>query len=180
MAKLKKAPSTEVLSKVDIHYPIPTDLKLNVVSTNIDDNPKVQRHIIRQAIMAAFPVKEPSDSQYDRETDCWYDLEPVPLATDEQIELVTSIMQSLQPVDTIEAILAAQFAISHIHGMDKLKRDSNRVEAFEDFEFGHTVLGVFQKYRTRGAQQIQVQYNVNQGKIVNIKTDKEGQQSQEE
>lgn len=175
MAKLKK-----VSHKEDTLYPIPADLKLNIVSTNIDDNPKVQRQIIRQAIAAAYPAKEIPESQYDQITKCFYDLEPVPLATDDQIQLVISIMQALQPTDTIEAILAAQFAISHIHGMEQLKKDYKKEEAFENFAFGHNVLAVFQKYRTRGAQQIQVQYNLNQGKIVNIKTDQEGSRAQQE
>ena len=44
------------------------------------------------------------------------------------------------------------------------------------FEFGHKVLEVLQKYRNRGAQQISVQYNVNQGQVVNIKNvKKDGQ-----
>ena len=180
MAKLKKVPSTKVRSKEDILYPIPVGLKLNSVSTNIDDNPKVQRQIIRQAITTAFSIKNRPESQFDSETNCSYDLEPAPLATDEQIELVTSIMQSIQPVDTIEAILAAQFAISHIHGMRKLKMFPGSKDSFEDFKFGHTVLAALQKYRTRGAQQIQVTYNVNQGKIVNIKTEKNDQHSQQE
>ena len=37
------------------------------------------------------------------------------------------------------------------------------------FEFGHKVLESLQKYRSKGAQQISVQYNVNQGQVVNIK-----------
>jgi len=39
----------------------------------------------------------------------------------------------------------------------------------ELFEFGHQVLEAYQKYRSKGAQQISVQYNVNQGHVVNIK-----------
>jgi hypothetical protein len=39
----------------------------------------------------------------------------------------------------------------------------------ELFEFGHQVLEAYQKYRSKGAQQISVQYNVNQGQVVNIK-----------
>jgi hypothetical protein len=37
------------------------------------------------------------------------------------------------------------------------------------FEHSHKALDTLQKYRNKGQQQINVQYNVNQGQVVNIK-----------
>ena len=47
----------------------------------------------------------------------------------------------------------------------------------ELFEFGHQVLEAYQKYRSKGAQQISVQYNVDQGQAVNIKNVRKEDQS---
>lgn len=46
----------------------------------------------------------------------------------------------------------------------------------ELFEFGHKVLEALTKYRTKGAQLINVQYNHNQGMINNFNVNKKENQ----
>ena len=86
------------------------------------------------------------------------------------MEMVVALIESLQPVDAIEAALASQFVITYIRGMEESGKDHSNNDVIMDlFRFGHEVLEAFQKYRSKGAQQISVQYNVNQGQILNIK-----------
>lgn len=70
---------------------------------------------------------------------------------------------------SIEAALASQFAITYIRGLDTSIDDHRMSLALEIFEFSHQVLEALTKYRTKGAQLINVQYNHNQGQINNIK-----------
>jgi hypothetical protein len=74
----------------------------------------------------------------------------------------------LQPADAIEAALASQFAISYIRGVDASAYDPMD-KALRWFEFSHQVLDTLTKFRTKGAQLINVQYNHNQGQINHIK-----------
>lgn len=84
--------------------------------------------------------------------------------------MIVHLIESLQPLDAIEAALASQFAITYIRGLEESSKEySNCSTMMELFEFGHQVLEAYQKYRSKGAQQISVQYNVNQGQVVNIK-----------
>jgi hypothetical protein len=82
----------------------------------------------------------------------------------------------LQPADVIEAALASQFAISYIQGLKHAIDHSQKM--LELFSFGHQVLDTLQKFRSKGAQQIQVNYNHNQGQINNIRV-VESENSQE-
>jgi len=92
------------------------------------------------------------------------------VATQEQMEMITNLIESLQPTDAIEAALASQFAITYIRGMEESSKDySNASSMIELFEFGHQVLEAYQKYRSKGAQQISVQYNVNQDMLLTLK-----------
>jgi len=43
------------------------------------------------------------------------------VATQEQMEMITNLIESLQPTDAIEAALASQFAITYIRGMEESK-----------------------------------------------------------
>ena len=65
--------------------------------------------------------------------------------------------------------MASQFAITYVRAMEERGYRGEPFLNLELFEFGHRVLEALQKYRSKGAQQIQVQYNVNQGHVVNIK-----------
>jgi len=158
MAK-KKKPSLE-----DRFFPVATIPKLNQPE-KAPENPDVIKKIIQGAIQGAFQLKMPSD--YDIK----YKKLPKTLASDEQIQLVIHLIESLEPTNVIEAALASQFAITYIRGLKKAQGDhpTELNATIQLFEFGHQVLEALQKYRSKGAQQISVQYNVNQGQVVNIK-----------
>ena len=151
--KQKKSPE-------DIYYPVPQDF--NPIRT---DRPPPQQGVIRQiirgTIKAAYRLKDPSQWDYHGNY-----VKPKAVATSDQIEMVMHLIESLQPADAIEAALASQFAITYIRGMDAAEECSIPIDLFE---FGHKVLEALQKYRSKVAQQISVQYNVNQGQVVNIK-----------
>jgi hypothetical protein len=148
----------------DQFFPVATIPRLNQPAKPAE-NPTVIKKIIQGAIQGAYQRKLPSD--YDIK----YGNLPKTLASKEEIEFVTHLIESLQPADAIEAALASQFAITFIRG---LKRSQGEYpvdlnSTLQLFEFGHHVLEALQKYRTKGAQLIQVQYNHNQGQINNFK-----------
>lgn len=130
------------------------------------ENPNVIRQIILGAIQGAYHLKtpiEPSPCSYN------YGKKQPPLVTQDQIQFVTHLIESLQPTDAIEAALASQFVISYIRGLDASTGSYSIDHIIRCFEFGHQVIETLTKYRTKGAQQIQVNYNHNQGQINNIK-----------
>ncbi|MGB7977594.1 MAG: hypothetical protein WCF19_00370 [Chlamydiales bacterium] len=154
VAKQKKSPE-------DIYYPVPEDF--NPIRTDRPPtNQGVIRQIIRGTIKSAYRLKDPPQWDYHENY-----IKPKAVATSDQVEMVMHLIESLQPADAIEAALASQFAITYIRGMEAAEEYSVPIDLFE---FGHKVLEALQKYRSKGAQQISVQYNVNQGQVVNIKT----------
>ena len=148
-------------SPEDIYYPVPQDF--NPISPDRPlSNREVIRRIIQGTIKAAYRLKDPPQWDYQDNY-----IKPKAVATNEQVEMVMHLIESLQPADAIEATLASQFAITYIRGIEAAEEYSVPIDLFE---FGHKVLEALQKYRSKGAQQISVQYNVNQGQVVNIKT----------
>lgn len=151
----------------DIYYPVPQNLN-QITSKPLLKNEIVKR-IIQGAVKGAYRLKTPKSLDYHGNP-----VRAKSVATQEQMEMVINLIESLQPTDAIEAALASQFAITYIRGMEESFKDySNNSSMIELFEFGHQVLEAYQKYRSKGAQQISVQYNVNQGQVVNIKNVKE-------
>ena len=88
--------------------------------------------------------------------------------------MVMHLIETLQPADAIEAALASQFAITYVRGIEESVGHTIQIDLFE---FSHKALETLQKYRSKGAQQISVQYNVNQGQVVNIKNIKKDEPS---
>jgi len=153
MAIKKKIPE-------DVYYPVPRDLNLIRAGRPID-NREVVRRIVQGAVKSAYRLKNPTPWDYSGRS-----VKMKAVATNEQVEMVVHLIESLQPTDAIEAALASQFAITYIRGIEAAEDYSVPLDLFE---FGHKVLEALQKYRSKGAQQISVQYNVNQGQVVNIK-----------
>lgn len=149
----------------DIYYPV--HRKFNPIRTGRPSaNKNIIRRIIQGAVKVAYGIR-PSTAWADK------DKKPEALATSEQMEMVIHLIESLQPNDAIEVALASQFAISYIQA---IRVDPSNNISLDLFEFGHKVLEALQKYRSKGAQQISVQYNVNQGQVVNIKNVEKGDQ----
>lgn len=149
-----------------IYYPVPINFTLDK-----PDKPKTNNAVIRQiikgAVKGAYKLKNPSN--YDLKYGCAKG-KPKAIATEEQMDMVIHLIESLQPSDAIEAALASQFAITYIRGLEEATNEySKNLSMVELFEFGHKVLETLNRYRTKGAQMISVNYNHNQGQINNIK-----------
>lgn len=151
----------------DIFYPVPMDYS-PIRSTPPASNQEVVRGIVRQSVKVAYGLKDPNLWDYSGNYK-----KPKAVASDEQVATVMHLIESLQPADAIEAALASQFAISYVKAMHQEGYSADE-DSLEMFEFGHKVLETLQKYKSKGAQQISVQYNVNQGQVLNIKTLKTG------
>ncbi len=154
-------------SREELAFPVATIPNLSH-PTKPANNPAVIKQIIRGAIQGAFHRQTPSEpNPYSSD----YGKKQKPVVTEEQIQFVTHLIESLEPANAIEAALASQFAITYIRGLEKSQgchtNDLNLT--IQLFEFGHQVLEAFQKYRCKGAQLISVNYNHNQGQINNIK-----------
>ncbi len=155
------------VSREDLAFPVATIPKLGM-QVKPKENPKVIKMIIQGAIKGAYGLKTPLEpSTYSRD----YGKKQQPMVSEDQIQLVVNLIESLQPADAIEAALASQFAITYIRGLESSQ--VGYAATISLFEFGHQVLDSLTKYRTKGAQLINVQYNHNQGQINNIKVVKE-------
>lgn len=150
----------------DIYYPVPQNFCIMQ-----QDKPPVNRDVIKNiiqgAVKGAYRLQDPKQWDYHGNP-----IKAKAVATQEQIDMVVHLIEAMQPVDAIEAALACQFAITYIRGMQEAAGEeySSNSTLMKLFAFGHEVLEAFQKYRNKGAQQISVQYNLNQGQVVNIKT----------
>ena len=158
-------------SPADIRLPIPSDISLSSPPAATGLSPGLQKLMVRQAVQAAYHY---ADKRVELGT--FEDRhQPQQLVSDEQIELVTALMQTLQPTNAIEAALAAQFAATHIRGMRALQEDEDHIwelasrKALGYLAFSQATLDNFNRFRNKGMQQINVQYNVNHGQVVNIK-----------
>ncbi|OJU79645.1 MAG: hypothetical protein BGO10_02110 [Chlamydia sp. 32-24] len=148
----------------DIYYPVPQSL--NLVTT---DRPQMNKEVIKRIIQAtvkgAYRLKNFSSWNYQGNA-----RKAKAVATEEQMETIIHFIESLQPTDAIEVALASQFVISYLRGLEESNGEYSKITTMlELFEFSHQVLETLQKYRSKGAQQISVNYNVNQGQVVNIK-----------
>ena len=152
----------------DIYYPVPSDfnpVKIEKPPVNLN----VIRRIVQGSVKAAYELKNPSDYEIK-----YQGAGKKALATGDQVEMIMHLIETLQPADAIEAALASQFAITYVRGIEESAGHHIQIDLFE---FGHKALDMLQKYRSKGAQQISVQYNVNQGQVVNIKNIKKDEPS---
>lgn len=161
----------------DISLPIPQDFSLNNPQPTHPMGPSLQKQIVRQAIKSAYEI-----SDYDAKDDS--EFRPAKqLVSNDEIDMVTALMQSLQPTNAVEAALAVQFTSTYIQGIKELQSRHSR-GAMQLLAFSQTTLDSLYRYRNKGMQQINVQYNVNQGQVVNIKnlkanSKKQGEQGEE-
>jgi hypothetical protein len=155
------------VSREDLAFPVTTIPRLGALEKP-KENPTVIKMIIRGSIQGAYGLKTPSEPNKWSDD---YGKKQQPVVSEDQIQFVINLIESLQPADAIEAALASQFAITYIRGLEC--SPSGYIAAINLFEFGHQVLEALTKYRTKGAQLINVQYNHNQGQINNIKVVKE-------
>jgi len=164
MAKRKKR------SSEDIYYPVPVDFS-PIRAERPAANREVVKRIVQSVVRVAYSLKPPKLWDYNGNA-----VKLKAEATPEQMETAMHLIESLEPKDAIEAALASQFVVTYIRAMEATSDYGSISIDLELFEFGHKVLEALQNYRSKGAQQISVQYNVNQGQVVNIKNVKTGDQ----
>lgn len=146
----------------DVCFPVPKDISL-AVTQKIDDNITLKNHLFQQTIQTAYQISIPYSFTASYEPE-----KPYQLTTDEQTETVAKLFQAIQPQDAVEMALAQQFIVVHLQAMNSAKSGISEKD-IKKFELTHQILETLTKYRAKGAQQISVQYNVNQGQVVNIK-----------
>jgi len=146
----------------DVCFPVPKGMSLSV-SQKVDENVTLKNHLFQQTIQTAYQIKIPYSftTSYEPER-------PYQLTTEEQTETVANLFQAIQPKDAVELALAQQFIVVHLQAIDSAMSGISEKD-IKKFELTHQILETLTKYRTRGAQLINVQYNLNQGQIVNIK-----------
>src|SRR6185436_12004452 len=125
----------------DRFFPVAMTPRLNQPSKPTE-NQMVIKKIIQGAIQGAYRIKTP------RSYDFKYNSSKA-LVTEEQVQFVTYLIESLQPKDAIEATLASQYVISYLRGLDA-SPDGDIDEVLPWFEFGHRVLETLTKYRKQG------------------------------
>lgn len=146
----------------DICFPVPQNFALTTTTlATIESNETVKKSLFQQTIQTAYQIKIPYEftSSYKRE-------KPHQLTSEDQVETVISLFHSLQPRDAVEAALAQQFIIVHLQSIKSASGGIGEKD-IKKFELTHQILETLQKYRTKGAQLINVQYNVNQGQVFN-------------
>lgn len=148
----------------DIYYPVPQE-SLPTQSKKPPINKMVIKRIIQGTVKAAYRLDEPSLWGYQQTP-----IKPKRVATQEQMDMVINLIESLEPSNAIEAALASQFVISYIRGLEKAQGDHTKEIdlTLKLFNFSHQALEALQKFRSKGAQLISVNYNHNQGQINNI------------
>lgn len=148
----------------DIYYPVPQEF-LPDQSEKSPMNKAVIKRIIQGTVKAAYRLKEPSLWGYQQ-----VPIKPKRVATQEQMDMAINLIESLEPSNAIEAALASQFVISYIRGLEKSQGDHPKEIdlTLKLFNFSHQALEALQKFRSKGAQLISVNYNHNQGQINNI------------
>lgn len=92
----------------EIYYPVPANFTLDKTTINN----AVIRNIIKGAVKGTYKLKNPKEYDYQG-----YAIKPKAVATQEQMDMVIHLIESLQPTDAIEAALASQFAIRYIRGL---------------------------------------------------------------
>ena len=148
----------------DVCFPVPHNFALTTTSVpaTIESNEVVKKSLFQQTIKTAYQISIPSSF-----TSSWNREKPYQLVSEEQIEMVSSLFQAIQPQDASEAALAQQFIIVLLLAIDSAKSGLSDRD-IKKLELSHQILETLQKYRSKGAQQIQVNYNHNQGQINNI------------
>ena len=148
----------------EIYYPVPENFTIEGTCKLVPNN-TVIKQIIKWAVKGAYKLKNLREYDYQG-----YAIKPKAVASQEQMDMVIHLIESLQPADAIEAALASQFAITYIRGLEESSKEhSSNSSMMNLFEFGHKVLETLTRYKTKGAQLISVNYNHNQGQINNIK-----------
>jgi hypothetical protein len=117
----------------DIYYPVPKNLSLSKTEKKTLDQNLV-KDIIQSTVKGAYKLKDPNSWDYHGNS-----IKPSAVATQEQMNMVINLIESLEPKDAIEVALASQFAITYVRGLQ---------ESFNEYSSGDSIIKVDPKVKT--------------------------------
>ncbi|MCX5922141.1 MAG: hypothetical protein NTX86_02335 [Candidatus Dependentiae bacterium] len=120
----------------------PSTISFLVGAIKCNDNPAAAQLLIKSAIAAVYEKPEAQ-------------------VTKEEVEAVVGLIQTLEPKDTIEAMLAAQIICAHIQGMNSMSKNylNSKGHGLMLLRLSHQSLEQLQRYRGKLSQNINVTYN---------------------
>jgi len=125
-----------------------------IVRAFFADSPKAAKNLIIQAAKAIYGAEEERDLLD-------YSMKSQHVITNEDIEDICAFMQSIKPIDVLEAIIAAQIVVTHMLGMRKLATghsiDQNL--GLKMLRFSADAMQQLQRKRSGSLQNITVNYN---------------------
>ena len=101
----------------EIYYPVPENFTIEGTCKLVPNN-TVIKQIIKWAVKGAYKLKNLREYDYQG-----YAIKPKAVASQEQMDMVIHLIESLQPADAIEAALASQFAITYIRGLEESSKE---------------------------------------------------------
>jgi hypothetical protein len=124
---------------------LPSQITLLVEAINCD-NPEAARLLVQRAMDSIYPHKTWPQSV------AW---------GDNDLDAVVALIRGINPKDTVESILAAQFVALHLQGMASMAKENYNImgQAIMMVRLSHQALNMLQQYRGK-QQTINVNYNV--------------------
>ncbi|MCX5924609.1 MAG: hypothetical protein NTZ68_04250 [Candidatus Dependentiae bacterium] len=135
-----------VTKKASKAIAVPSQISMLIEAFNCDNE-----HAARLLVKKAMLVTHDSSNHWPKEN-AW---------NDNDLDAVISLIRGINPKDTIETILAAQFVSLHLKSMETMSRDNYNTmgAAMMMVRLSHQSLNMLQQYRGK-SQTINVNYNV--------------------
>ena len=123
---------------------LPSQISLLVEAFKCD-NEDAARLLVKRAMAAVYPHRS------------WQSNDKA----DEELDAVIILIRGINPKDTIETILAAQFVALHLQGTANMAQENYNImgQAIQMIRLSHQSLNMLQQYRGK-SQTINVNYNV--------------------
>lgn len=150
----------------EICFPVPKNFLMPAAPAQV--SPRVKADIFRKTVQGAFQISIPS-----RFTTSYQPEKPHQIASDDQLAMIASLFEALNPENAVEMALAQQFIVVHMQAISSATTSSG-LGSFDlkMLELSHQIIETFLKLKTKGAQIIQVQYNHNQAQYNNVTINK--------
>lgn len=128
-----------------------------IVKAFCTNSPETTRDLILQAAKAIYSSGKDDDL---------FSFKVKYVLSKEELESVCSLMDGIKPIDTFEALIAAQIVASHLLGMRKLAQRCNEDQriGLNMLRFSAEAINQLQKKRSGNTQNITVNYDHNDTK----------------
>lgn len=125
---------------------VPTQISLLMEAVQ-SDNIEATRLLVKKAMLMSF-----NSSNHWPKENAW---------NDDELDAIVSLIRGINPKDTIETVLAAQFISLHLKSMETMSKDNYNTmgAAMMMVRLSHQALNMLQQYRGK-SQTINVNYNV--------------------